>query len=101
ANEEARERAISEADSAINYLQEELKVQSAVPIVAAINQLIESQLHNKMLAKTRPQFVYTILSPAMPSPLNAYVSPDRGLVALAVALVGGLVALFIVMRRRA
>lgn len=101
ANEEARERAIADADNAINYLQEELKVQSAVPIVAAINQLIESQLHNKMLAKTRPQFVYTILSPALPPPPNAYVSPDRLLVALAVAVAGGLFALFIVMRRRA
>jgi uncharacterized protein involved in exopolysaccharide biosynthesis len=101
ANEEARERAIADADNAINYLQEELKVQSAVPIVAAINQLIESQLHNKMLAKTRPQFVYTILSPAMPSPPGAFVSPDRPLVALAVAVAGGLFALYLVMRRRA
>jgi uncharacterized protein involved in exopolysaccharide biosynthesis len=99
-NEEARVRAIAEADSAIAYLQEELAAQSAVPIVTAINRLIESQLNNKMLAKTRPQFVFTTLAPALPPLPGAYVSPDRPLTTLVCAIAGGLLALMIVLRRR-
>jgi len=99
-NEEARKRAVADADNAIEFLQEELKGQSTVAIQSAINQLIESQLNNKMLAKTRPQYVYATLSPAMPPPETAYVSPDRPLTMLAAAVAGGLLAFGIVLRMR-
>jgi uncharacterized protein involved in exopolysaccharide biosynthesis len=99
-NEEARIRAIADADNAIQFLQDELRAQSAVPIQTAINQLIESQLNTKMLAKTRPQYVYGTISPAMPPPEGDYVSPDRPLVAAVAGMLGGVLALVVILRRR-
>jgi uncharacterized protein involved in exopolysaccharide biosynthesis len=43
-NEEARLRAIADADNAIQFLQDELRAQSAVPVQSAINQLIRNDL---------------------------------------------------------
>lgn len=99
-NEEARERAIANADNAIAFLAQELNTQSTVTIQAAINRLIESQLNNKMLAKTRPQYVYAVLASAMAPPESEFVSPDRPVTTLVVALAGGVLALFVVLRRR-
>lgn len=99
-NEEARRRAIADADSAITFLEQELEMQSTVPIQAAINRLIESQLNTKMLAKTRPYYVYSVLSPALPPPESEFVSPDRPLTALVVGIIAGMLALVIVLRWR-
>ena len=99
-NEEARRRAIADADSAIAFLEQELAMQSTVAIQGAINRLIESQLNTKMLAKTRPYYVYSVLSPALPPPESEIVSPDRPLTAFVVGIIGGMVALFVVLRRR-
>jgi uncharacterized protein involved in exopolysaccharide biosynthesis len=99
-NEEARRRAIADADSAITFLEQELEMQATVAIQAAINRLIESQLNTKMLAKTRPYYVYSVLSPAMPPPESEFVSPDRPLTALVVAIIGGILAFLVVLRWR-
>jgi uncharacterized protein involved in exopolysaccharide biosynthesis len=99
-NQESRERAIAEADKAIEFLSNELLEQKAVAIQAAIGQLIESQMQTKMLANTRPQYVYTVLEEALAPPAGSYVSPNRILTALASTVVGFALVAFVLLRKQ-
>lgn len=94
-NAEMRVRAITDADRALEYLQKELLVQTAVEVRSAINELIESQLRSKMLANTQPEFVYTVLEPAMPPHIDDYVSPNPPLMAAVCAVLGSIVGLLL------
>lgn len=99
-NEEMRARSIEEADRALTYLQKELTEQTAVEVRLAINKLIESQLRNKMMANTQPEFVYTVLEPALPPHVDDFVSPNRPLVTATSAVLGFLIAIVVFMRRK-
>ncbi|MDY6945381.1 MAG: Wzz/FepE/Etk N-terminal domain-containing protein [Pseudomonadota bacterium] len=94
-NAEMRVRAIADADRALQYLQKELRTQTALEVRLAINELIESQLRNKMLANTQPEFVYTVLEPAMPPHIDDYVTPNPPLMAAACGVLGSTIGLLL------
>ncbi len=94
-NAEMRVRAIQDADRALEFLQQELRAQSAVEVRSAINELIESQMRSKMLANTQPEYVFTVLEPAMPPHVDDYVTPNPPLMAAVCAVLGSIVGLLI------
>jgi len=95
ANEELRQRAIQEADASLKYLQRELDRNTAVELQQAIYRLMEAQIKRKVLANSRPDFIFSVIDPAkVPSKRNI-AWPRRKLV-VAGSFLGGLILAMLV-----
>lgn len=65
-NRQRQLEAIEEAENSIAYLQEQLKRTSTVEVQQAIYRLIETQTKAIMVAKTRRDYAFKIIDPAVP-----------------------------------
>lgn len=89
ANEHLRQRAISEAELSIGYLEKELQKTSVVEVQQAVFKVMESQIKSKMMANVQEQFAFKVIDPAAMMNENAYVQPKRPLI-ISIGLLGGL-----------
>jgi uncharacterized protein involved in exopolysaccharide biosynthesis len=105
ANRYIAERAAVEAQRNVDFLNAEVVKSEDVGLRQAIYMLVESEVKKRMLARTRVDYAFRVLDPAVPPQLKRYVRPQRILYALGGALVGclfaGLLALWRDRRPRA
>lgn len=96
ADKALRDRAIAEQDRSIMYLRSESAQTSTVEIGNAISKVMETEMKNAMIAKTRDAYAFKVIDPAMVRDPKDRDSPNKPLiVALGCGLgilVGALVA---------
>ena len=98
-NRMMRDRAISEAERGIKYLNEQLAQTDVIELRLAIYQLIESNIQTVMLAKVRDDYAFRVIDPAVTPEEGRSVRPKR-LLLLAVGVVfGAFLCIFAVMLR--
>lgn len=96
-NNHMRQRDIKEAQSSMEYLQNELGETNLSSMQQVFYQLIEKQIQTIMLANVRPEYVFQILDPAViPEQKDA---PARALICIIGTFLGGFLSLFVVFIR--
>jgi uncharacterized protein involved in exopolysaccharide biosynthesis len=96
ANEEARMRAIREADESLAFLRTEAGKTDAAQIKQSIYRLIEAQIKRRMLASVHREYAFRVLDPAVVPDEDRFVSPRRPLLILLFAVLGAIIgALYI------
>ncbi|MBS0388235.1 MAG: hypothetical protein JSR15_07115 [Proteobacteria bacterium] len=88
-NAEMRRRALEQAEAALGYLKDELKVTTQVGVQDAINQLIEAQINKRMLANVTEEYAFRVVDKALPPDEDDPERPKKLLMA-AVGLLMGL-----------
>lgn len=96
-NAELRASALSEAESNIGYLREQMAGSSQVVIQQALGQLMQEQLENLLLARGNDEFAFKVIDPAYP-PLDAARPQLLKLLAMAIAL-GSVLSVAVVLYR--
>ena len=76
-NEEMRSRAIDHATASLDYLHKELDSTTAVEIRQAINNLIQAQIKQRMLATVSPEYAFRVIDPASVPDQADWVRPKR------------------------
>lgn len=90
-NDLMRGKAIEEATTNIAYLQEEYQNTNIVELRAVVSRLIETQISNQMLARTRKEYSFKVIDPAVVPDADQYVRPNR----LFIVLFGAFAGLFL------
>jgi LPS O-antigen subunit length determinant protein (WzzB/FepE family) len=88
-NERLRNAATRNAEQSIDYLNKELAKTSVVDLRQAIYRLIESQVHNAMVANVQRDYAFKFIDAAVPP--ESRVSPKRTVM----VIIGAIVGLFI------
>ncbi len=81
-----REKAISEADRTIAFLQEELLKTNVVEIRQAIFSMMENQLNTRTVASVREEYSFRVISPAIAPEPDRFIRPQR----LFMVIMGGI-----------
>ncbi|WP_417439197.1 Wzz/FepE/Etk N-terminal domain-containing protein [Idiomarina sp.] len=96
-NDHMRQRDIKEAQSSMEYLQNELGETNLSSMQQVFYQLIEKQIQTIMLANVRPEYVFQVLDPAViPEQKDA---PSRALICIVGTFLGGFLSLLVVFIR--
>jgi uncharacterized protein involved in exopolysaccharide biosynthesis len=98
-----RDRAISEQDRSVEYLKSESAQTSTVEIGNAISKLMETELKNAMLARTRDSYAFKVIDPAVVSDARDRDSPNKPLITVMGAAFGfltGVIVAAVRQRRR-
>lgn len=74
-NDYLRQKATSEADREIAYLNQEIPKTSILGVKAAIYSLMEQEIKSAMIAKGRVDFALRIIDPAMPPQKKSFPQP--------------------------
>jgi uncharacterized protein involved in exopolysaccharide biosynthesis len=93
ANQDARDRAMQEANQSIEHLTREMARMETVEVRQSMASLMESQLDKRMVATVRPDYALRIIDPAVAPDLDKFVSPQRWLYSIAGGVLGVLVVL--------
>lgn len=86
ANNRLRERAIRQSEDSLSYLRDELNNITTMGVRQSVYSLIESQIRLQMLAKTRPDYAFTVVDPAQPKDPEDYDFPKLTILAPAGAI---------------
>ena len=78
-NERIRSTAVFEAESSLQYLNEELQKASILNLREAIYVLVQDQINKIMLANVRKEYAFKVIDPAVVADEGAYVWPNRTL----------------------
>ena len=81
-----RKKAVSESESAINYVQEQLKQTSVVELQQVLHRLIESEMKEIILAKINEEFAFRVIDPAVAA--EEAFKPNIALLVLLGAMLG-------------
>ncbi|MGA8707011.1 MAG: Wzz/FepE/Etk N-terminal domain-containing protein [Steroidobacteraceae bacterium] len=100
ADDELRRRAVAELGRSIEYLQQEAARAPNIEIRAAVYKVMESELKDQMVARTRDSYAFAILDPAVPPDLKDKDSPTRMLYLAVGAALGLFVGCIWAMGRR-
>ncbi|MFD2632149.1 Wzz/FepE/Etk N-terminal domain-containing protein [Idiomarina piscisalsi] len=96
-NDHMRARDIEEAESSMEFLQEELGKTNLSSMQQVFYQLIEKQTQTIMLANVRPEYIFQVLDPAVvPEEKDA---PARALICIIGTFLGGFLSLLVVFIR--
>ena len=94
-NQYMRERSLLQSNLNIEYLKEQIEKTSVAEMREVFFRLIEEQTKMKMLAEANPQYAFTVVSKAMIAEEKS--DPPRKLIVIGATLVGGILAIFIVL----
>ncbi len=94
-NTQLRTHAIQEAETSIEYLQQELEKTSVVELQQGIYRLIENHTNKKMLANVRDDYAFEIMDPAVVPDVDDFESPKRMLMMAAGLGAGGFLGLIL------
>lgn len=89
-NRQRQKEAITEAEKSMAYLQDQLQRTSSVEVQQAIYRLIEAQTKSVMVAKTRDDYAFKIIDPAVAPERKA--KPKRKFIVMLGLLVGLIVS---------
>lgn len=87
-NSEMRNRAITQAEASVRFLEKELANTSAVETRQAINRLIEAQIRQRMLANVSQEYAFRVVDRAMPPDADDPLKPQKLVLFLLGPLVG-------------
>jgi uncharacterized protein involved in exopolysaccharide biosynthesis len=87
-----RMRAISEAETSIEYLNKELQKTGVVEIQQAIYRLLEANYKTTSIANARSEYAFKVIDPAVAPDENRRVRPKRSLIVILATLAGGFVS---------
>lgn len=90
---------LSEATSAISYLQQQLETTQLVEMQRVFYQLIESQTRTVMLADVREEYVFRVVDPAFVP--EQKVRPRRSVICIVGTMLGFSLALIYIFMRNA
>lgn len=76
-NDEMRQRALTEAEASMGYLQKELASTIDVNTRGAISRLMEGQIKQEMLAHVTKEYALKVVDRAIPSDIDAPVRPVK------------------------
>lgn len=96
-NNHMRQRDIKEAQSSMEYLQNELGETNLSSMQQVFYQLIEKQIQTVMLANVRPEYIFQVLDPAVVPEQKD--EPSRGLICIIGTFLGGFLSLLVVFIR--
>jgi capsular polysaccharide biosynthesis protein len=82
ANEELRQRALQHSDATLKSLEAQLEETETLELRQSIYRLMEVQVNRKVLAKSRPDYAFAVLDPAVVPDANRFASPRRFLLLL-------------------
>lgn len=91
ANEEIRDRIISQATTALKYLNDQAGNTNVTELKAAIYSLVQQRLEEVVSAKSQPDYAFQIIDKAMVPTVRS--SPQRMLIIVLVTLIAGTGAL--------
>lgn len=104
-NASTRARAIAQAESDIAYLEQELQSTKLMEVRNAINDLIEQEVRQEMVASATPEYSFRVLDKAVAADKDNPFRPRKGLTILAGLMAGlfipFLLALLVVSRTSA
>ena len=87
-NAEMRSRAITKSDAMLGYLEKELESTSIVGTRQAINNLVESQIKQRMLANVTQEYSFRVVDTAVAPEVDDPIKPKRRLMAAAGFAIG-------------
>ena len=94
-NERIRSRAVFEAESSLQYLNEELQKASILNLREAIYVLVQDQINKIMLANVRKEYAFKVIDPAVVADEGAFVWPNRVMLTSLGLIVGLSIGIFI------
>jgi len=94
-NERIRSTAVNEAESSLQYLNEELQKASIVNLREAIYVLVHDQINKIMLANVRKEYAFKVIDPAVVADEGDFVWPNRLLLTSLGLIVGLSIGIFI------
>jgi uncharacterized protein involved in exopolysaccharide biosynthesis len=89
---------IEEAESSINYLNEQIKLTPYAELRTLFFNLIQQNTQNMMLAKVSKQYALTIIDPPLIPEIKS--NPQRALICILGTLLGGMLSLLIILVRK-
>jgi uncharacterized protein involved in exopolysaccharide biosynthesis len=100
-NAQERQRAIDESTNRIGYLEQQIKQATSVEVQRGLNVIMEGELKSIAIARTREDYTYRVVDPAIPALEREPVAPNLPL-ALFTGAIGGcaLAVLVSVSKRR-
>ena len=81
ADQSLRQRAIAELDRSIEYLKAESAAAHVFEVQSAVYKVMESELKDQMVARTRDSYAFKILDPALAPDPKDLDSPNKGMYA--------------------
>jgi len=96
-NQEVKQKDLTEANSAIEYLRKQLESTQLVEMQRVFYDLIESQTRISMLADVREEYVFQVVDPAVVP--DQKIAPRRSLIAVLGTMLGAMLALVVVLVR--
>ncbi len=97
ANDRLREQAMARSQASIAFLKQQVGQIQTVEIRNALYLLMEAQYKDLLLAKTTPQYAFSVIDPAVASDPNQYAFPSHSLFAFGGLLFGLVIAILIVL----
>jgi len=98
-NMQMRDRAISESEKSISYLNLELDKTSVLPLRDSIYKLIENDIKQKTIANVRNDYVFRVVDPAVVPDIKEKVRPYRAAYVVTGMLSGFLLGVFALLMR--
>ncbi len=98
-NERMRQKALAEAEADVSFLRHEFEATSVVTLQQSIGHLLETELQKLMLARENKEFAFRVIDPATPP--KQRVRPARTLIVMLGTVMGGMLAVCIVVLRGA
>ena len=89
---------IEEAESSINYLNEQIKLTPYAELRTMFFSLIQENTQNMMLAKVSNQFALTVIDPPLIPEMKS--KPKRALICILGTLLGGMLSVLIILVRK-
>jgi len=87
-NEEMRQRAIARADALLGFLNGELRIATAVDSRDSLNELVETEVNERMLASVSDEFAFRVVDRALAPPKGEIVWPPTFLLMVAGGMFG-------------
>jgi hypothetical protein len=97
ANDRLRQRTIRQSEDSLDYLRKELENITTMGVRQSVYSLIESQIRLGMLAKTRPDYAFTVVDPAQPKDADDYDFPKLSILVPAGAVAFPAIYLFVLL----
>ena len=97
-NDITRDQDVEKAEKSIEYLKEQIQQTSVADIQTGLFGLIESQLETVMLAKATPEYLFSVIDPAVIPELKH--KPKRSLIVVLSTIIGFIAACAFVLIRK-
>ena len=95
ADAELRARAVAEQTRSVDYLEREAAQTTDVDVRSTVYKVMESELKNAMLARTRDAYAFKVIDPAVVRDRHDRESPNRPLIVLMGLVVGIFVGMLV------